>query len=101
VASHFACLLFVESMANRVEVSGASMAMAVVVTLLEIGVVCGQLEVGFYSDSCPDAEDVVTAAVQDAAGNDPTILPALLRLQFHDCFVKVTRTCKHANDNAF
>ncbi|CAL4911258.1 unnamed protein product [Urochloa decumbens] len=56
--------------------------------LLSLGIARGQLQVGFYSDSCPDAEDTVTAAVQDAAGNDPTILPALLRLQFHDCFVK-------------
>lgn len=73
--------------ANHVEVSMAALAMALLV--LEVGVASGQLEVGFYSESCPDAEDVVTAAVQDAAGNDPTILPALLRLQFHDCFVKV------------
>lgn len=66
---------------------------ATVLLLLLVGVGISrsraQLQVGFYSDSCPDAEDTVTAAVQDAAGNDPTILPALLRLQFHDCFVKV------------
>lgn len=65
--------------------------------LLLVGV-GGQLQVGFYSDSCPDAEDTVTAAVQDAAANDPTILPALLRLQFHDCFVKVRTTCMRASD---
>ncbi|RLN30591.1 peroxidase 43 [Panicum miliaceum] len=46
------------------------------------GVARGQLQVGFYSDSCPDAEDTVTAA------SAPSILPALLRLQFHDCFVR-------------
>ncbi|WVZ88796.1 hypothetical protein U9M48_035269 [Paspalum notatum var. saurae] len=65
-------------------------AAALVVLLLagNIGVSRGQLQVGFYSDSCPDAEDTVTAAVQDAAASDPTILPALLRLQFHDCFVR-------------
>jgi len=70
---------------------GAAAAAAAFLLLLLVGVGVGsaQLQVGFYSDSCPDAEDTVTAAVQDAAGNDPTILPALLRLQFHDCFVKV------------
>ncbi|GJN13588.1 hypothetical protein PR202_gb00309 [Eleusine coracana subsp. coracana] len=67
--------------------NNVAMALLLVV-VLEVGGVGGQLEVGFYSDSCPDAEDVVTAAVRDAAGNDPTILPALLRLQFHDCFVR-------------
>ncbi|KAL6641761.1 hypothetical protein ACP70R_019942 [Stipagrostis hirtigluma subsp. patula] len=81
-------------MANHVVVvpRAAAMAMAMawlaLLVLLEIGVVHGQLQVGFYSDSCPDAEDTVAAAVQEAAGNDPTILPALLRLQFHDCFVR-------------
>ncbi|KAK3139517.1 hypothetical protein QOZ80_5AG0384570 [Eleusine coracana subsp. coracana] len=78
---------------HAVVVSGApaallGKALLVVLLMLAVGAVRGQLEVGFYSDSCPDAEDVVTAAVRDAAGNDPTILPALLRLQFHDCFVR-------------
>ncbi|CAD6268131.1 unnamed protein product [Miscanthus lutarioriparius] len=63
-------------------------AAAFLLLLVGVGVGSAQLQVGFYSDSCPDAEDTVTAAVQDAAANDPTILPALLRLQFHDCFVK-------------
>ncbi|XP_015619089.1 peroxidase 43 [Oryza sativa Japonica Group] len=67
----------------------ASMAAMAFLLLMEaMSVSHGQLQVGFYSDSCPDAEDIVTAAVQDAAGSDPTILPALLRLQFHDCFVR-------------
>lgn len=65
----------------------------VVLPLLLLGVIgvsrAQLLQVGFYSDSCPDAEATVAGAVQDAAANDPTILPALLRLQFHDCFVKV------------
>ncbi|KAL5205961.1 hypothetical protein ABZP36_034170 [Zizania latifolia] len=71
--------------------AAAPLTMAFLLLLL-MGVICsvshGQLEVGFYSDSCPDAEDIVTGAVQDAAASDPTILPALLRLQFHDCFVR-------------
>ncbi|CAM0876766.1 unnamed protein product [Alopecurus aequalis] len=56
--------------------------------LLIIGVSHGQLQFGFYSDSCPGAEDIVTAAVQEFAASDATILPALVRLQFHDCFVR-------------
>ena len=67
---------------------GTAMAL-LLMSLGIIGVARAQLQVGFYSDSCPDAEDTVTAAVQDAAASDPTILPALLRLQFHDCFVRV------------
>lgn len=56
--------------------------------LLFFGAAHGQLQMGFYSDSCPGAEDMVTAAVQEAAASDATILPALVRLQFHDCFVR-------------
>uniref|UniRef100_A0A0D9XXL8 Peroxidase n=1 Tax=Leersia perrieri TaxID=77586 RepID=A0A0D9XXL8_9ORYZ len=62
--------------------------MAFLLLMEAMSVSHGQLQVGFYSDTCPDAEDIVSAAVQDAAGNDPSILPALLRLQFHDCFVQ-------------
>jgi peroxidase len=50
----------------------------------------GQLQFGYYSDECPGAEDIVTAVVQQAAASDGTILPALVRLQFHDCFVRVS-----------
>ncbi|XP_044970285.1 peroxidase 43-like [Hordeum vulgare subsp. vulgare] len=56
--------------------------------LLFFGAAHGQLQMGFYSDSCPGAEDMVTTAVQEAAASDATILPALVRLQFHDCFVR-------------
>uniref|UniRef100_I1QYJ4 Peroxidase n=1 Tax=Oryza glaberrima TaxID=4538 RepID=I1QYJ4_ORYGL len=47
-----------------------------------------QLKVGFYSKSCPTAESTVASAVRQFADADSTILPALVRLQFHDCFVK-------------
>lgn len=66
----------------------AALTVAFVLLLGTIGAAHGQLQMGFYSDSCPGAEDIVTAAVQEAAASDATILPALVRLQFHDCFVR-------------
>uniref|UniRef100_A0ACD5YCM1 Uncharacterized protein n=2 Tax=Avena sativa TaxID=4498 RepID=A0ACD5YCM1_AVESA len=66
----------------------APAALKVAFLLLLLGASHGQLQFRFYSDSCPDAEDIVTAVVQNAAASDATILPALVRLQFHDCFVR-------------
>lgn len=48
----------------------------------------GQLEVGFYSNRCPDVEAIVGGVVRDAAASDQNTAPALLRLHFHDCFVE-------------
>ncbi|XP_021853659.1 peroxidase 57-like [Spinacia oleracea] len=49
------------------------------------------LKVGFYEGLCPnkldDIQAILTLKVQELFRKNSTILPALLRLQFHDCFV--------------
>ena len=51
----------------------------------------GQLQVGFYREKClVDVEAIVTQVVAAKFNEDPTIAPALIRMQFHDCFVKVS-----------
>ncbi|OAY81770.1 Peroxidase 43 [Ananas comosus] len=47
-----------------------------------------QLQVGFYSNSCPNAESIVSSVVREFAQSDVTILAALLRLHYHDCIVQ-------------
>lgn len=49
----------------------------------------GQLKTGFYSSSCPKAEDIVRSTVESYYNKDPSIAAGLLRLHFHDCFVQV------------
>ncbi|XP_034702525.1 peroxidase N1-like [Vitis riparia] len=44
--------------------------------------------VGFYSYTCPEVESIVKETVTDHFNSDPTIAPGLLRMHFHDCFVR-------------
>ncbi|XP_021725699.1 peroxidase 5-like [Chenopodium quinoa] len=47
-----------------------------------------QLRVGFYCDTCPSAERIVNEEVMKGFINDKGIAPGLVRMHFHDCFVR-------------
>lgn len=51
-------------------------------------VVTAQLRVGFYNSTCPRAELIVRQVVQKRFSSDRSITAALLRMHFHDCFVR-------------
>ncbi|CAL5096920.1 unnamed protein product [Urochloa decumbens] len=46
------------------------------------------LEVGFYDTRCPSAETIVQQTIATAFRNDSGVAAALLRMHFHDCFVR-------------
>ncbi|RCV35832.1 hypothetical protein SETIT_7G271400v2 [Setaria italica] len=61
---------------------------SVLAALLSATAVCACLEVGFYDRTCPSAETVVQQTVAAAFRNNSGVAPALIRLHFHDCFVR-------------
>jgi peroxidase len=47
------------------------------------------LAYNFYQSSCPSAESIVRSVTWAQVAADPALPARLLRLHFHDCFVKV------------
>ncbi|KAJ6683456.1 hypothetical protein OIU85_007169 [Salix viminalis] len=48
----------------------------------------GDLQMGFYSKSCPNAEKIVQDYVNSHIHNAPSLAASILRMHFHDCFVR-------------
>ena len=59
---------------------------------LSVSEVDAQLSFTYYQKSCPNVETIIFKEVQKAFKSDPTIAPGLLRMMFHDCFVRVSTT---------
>lgn len=50
----------------------------------------GNLSRNTYKEACPQVEDIVREIVWGKVAKDPTLAAKLLRLHYHDCFVRVS-----------
>ncbi|MBA0678273.1 hypothetical protein Goari_019627 [Gossypium aridum] len=64
------------------------LASLIISNILVLVVSQGQLRVGFYSKTCPNAESIIRKVVQKAVADNPRNAAILLRLHFYDCFVQ-------------
>ncbi|CAN1222261.1 Peroxidase 27 [Linum grandiflorum] len=54
-----------------------------------------QLKVGYYSQTCPNAEVIVKKVMDQVMSVAPSLSGPLLRMQFHDCFIRLIDSTKY------
>uniref|UniRef100_J3MDJ0 Peroxidase n=1 Tax=Oryza brachyantha TaxID=4533 RepID=J3MDJ0_ORYBR len=60
----------------------------VVVVVAAVVAAADQLRVDYYSETCPDVEAGGGGGMEEIIGAAPSLAGPLLRLHFHDCFVR-------------
>ncbi|XP_068345356.1 peroxidase 64-like [Pyrus communis] len=61
---------------------------SIFIVLSVFSAVTNALSLNYYDKSCPNVEQIVSNAVKKGKANDRTVPAALLRMHFHDCFIR-------------
>jgi peroxidase len=80
------------SMAPTVIMAGVA-AVLVVLSSATVMAAAAGLDLDFYSSTCPRVEAIVKEEMTEILKVSPTLAGPLLRLHFHDCFVRVHSCC--------
>lgn len=51
------------------------------------------LDVHYYDKTCPQVEKIIFQTVYNASMHDPKVPARILRMFFHDCFIRVYYLC--------
>ncbi|RLN09926.1 peroxidase 64-like [Panicum miliaceum] len=76
------------SSSSSAAVEAALLVAAALLLVLGVAADAEALSLDQYEKRCPEAEAAVTAAVRQAMAKDRTVAAGLLRMHFHDCFVR-------------
>ena len=85
------------SVLNAIGVVILGVAITATVLLLPMCEAGQQPTENFYMQSCPWAESIVKQVVTKHIAADPTLAGSVLRLHFHDCFVRVCQKLERLN----
>ncbi|CAK7324291.1 unnamed protein product [Dovyalis caffra] len=72
----------------KIKFAAAMLKMSQLDVLTGLIIVQSQLRVGFYRNSCRRAESIVRDAVRDGINRNRGVAAGLVRMHFHDCFVR-------------
>lgn len=94
--SHFIKQAFSSSHFLHTKMANSSTNLLFIIALVAFAPLCfshntngGYLYPQFYDRTCPQAQEIVKSIVAKAVAKEPRMAASLLRLHFHDCFVKV------------